>query len=518
MKYKFILFFLILLSANIYSAINITFIEKPVLSVELLEGGSLLPNTTYYFAGFFAAGSQYTGDNVSPASNMVSITTTDTHKSVSLSWQAIPSPATKMYIRWDTENLQDGNGNYIIQQSDKWLNLCYKGFTGTNTTITSVSTVSNTYGCLSHPELSLHEDKISSLINRKKGICNIEITGTETWENLVSAIRASDAHDLAIINKNNMHLLCTISGTGTITLDKKSIHFLHTINKNENISYTHSNIFYSSNYGNKTIYGKLNYSSLNIYKMYQTRFSINTASSNNFYFVDSTGGVYQYSLNTDSKDSIYKIIGSFNLYNLLNNTVIKNKKFLDTYVNITLASGDINKIIYYENIIFDNPTKTYDIYAYGTTGFGYPQLNTVDVGYHSLLNVNSLRRENKIPLINFNDQSTWTIDSRFHFLLNYTINFNITDKDNNPIENATISIVDQNQNIYSLTTNQSGFATDDILAYKVVYDPLNQNGLRSQYQILNPLKIRVTAPGYFSYFQDFNLNTLENIKISLQEK
>jgi len=64
--------------------------KKPVLTATLTEGGDLQPNTTYYMTGFFNGNynQTYRYSGYSPMADVISFTTTDTHKSVSISWRS----------------------------------------------------------------------------------------------------------------------------------------------------------------------------------------------------------------------------------------------------------------------------------------------------------------------------------------------------------------------------------------------------------------------------------------------
>ena len=59
------------------------------LALSLVAGGSLAPNTTYYYQ-IVACQSKFGSVVFSPRTATVSITTTTTNKSIKLTWTAIP--------------------------------------------------------------------------------------------------------------------------------------------------------------------------------------------------------------------------------------------------------------------------------------------------------------------------------------------------------------------------------------------------------------------------------------------
>jgi hypothetical protein len=105
---------------------------------------------------------------------------------------------------------------------------------------------SNASGAWSHPELSVPTDEIDKKINRKKGVCRIEITATHTWDELITAIRNSDANDLAIINRDELLLMCSLYGSGKIIFDKKNVSFLYSRSFNTSLEFDNSTITFFS--------------------------------------------------------------------------------------------------------------------------------------------------------------------------------------------------------------------------------------------------------------------------------
>lgn len=100
---------------------------KPIVELSLEPGGSLLPNTTYYFGAFYRG---FLQAGQSPLSDQVSITTDTTNLSirVKIKWDTgggvysydrpVPSFWTANYARfhiiWNTTDMTDGAGNWTF--------------------------------------------------------------------------------------------------------------------------------------------------------------------------------------------------------------------------------------------------------------------------------------------------------------------------------------------------------------------------------------------------------------------
>jgi hypothetical protein len=85
---KIILFLLVLIIIpNTFAAITIEVLSAPVISAELVKVVFICKhNLLFCYICRIKSSGAYSGDSISPASNMVSITTTDTHKSVKIIW------------------------------------------------------------------------------------------------------------------------------------------------------------------------------------------------------------------------------------------------------------------------------------------------------------------------------------------------------------------------------------------------------------------------------------------------
>ena len=507
---KIILFLLILIIIpNTFAAITINVLSAPVISAELVEGGDLSPNTTYYFAAIKSVNNQYSGHSVSPASNMVSITTTDTHKSIKISWDEEIIPNNKIFIRWDTSNLQDENYEYIPQESNKWTTLGWIGHTGSNVTLTNLSTQSSTNGLLSHPELSILPEYLDSRINRKKGTCVITITGTETYNNLIETIRISDHNDMFIINNNSFTTLCSIYGTGSLTFENKNINFLHTANLNPNITFQNCSIINQYRGPNLTTYGNYYDSSIYVNNTYQYKFQNNfsniklnvqgvfyfTAAANNNVDVSATSIIYYNTTQTNRR---------------LTNISYRNRHLT---IHLFNSIRDTNTEI--SNNYFED-CGSYDTLFYASSS-GYLSEGVTDDSNYNFYNSYS-NRSNRLPLISYVNQASWNGESRVKAKLFYTQYFNITDKFGNPIDQAKITIKDSNNTIVSeIYTDINGSVDYNLMTHLIEYDETNANGLRSKYHYQGPFTIMISKDQYYTYRSKQEIISEKNHKISLQD-
>lgn len=506
---KIMLFLLVLIIIpNTFAAITIEVLSAPVISAELVEGGSLSANTTYYFAAFKSVNNQYSGHSASPASNMISITTTDTHKSIKISWQDPIVPNYKLFIRWDTSSLQDENGEYIAQESNKWTTTGWIGHTGSDVTLTSLST-QGTNGLLSHPELSILPEYLDNRLNHKKGTCIITITGTETYENLMTAINNSEHSDLFIINNNSLTSLCSIYGTGSLPFENKNINFLHTANLNPNITFQNCSIINQYRGPNLTTYGNYYDSSIYVNNTYQYKFQNNfsniklnvqgefyfTAAANNNVDVSATSIIYYNTTQTNRR---------------LTNISYRNRHLT---IHLFNSIRDTNTEI--SNNYFED-CGSYDTLFYASSS-GYLSEGVTDDSNYNFYNSYS-NRSDRLPLISYVSQASWNGESRVKAKLFYTQYFNITDKFGNPIDQAKITIKDSNNTIVSeIYTDINGSIDYNLMTHIIEYDSGNANGIRSKSHYQGPFTIMISKDQYYTYRSKQEITSEKNHKISLQD-
>jgi hypothetical protein len=518
-KYNFIVLILILLIIpNIHSAINITILQKPTLSLELVEGGSLTENTRYYFSGYNHLGSTQHSDSVSPAADQVYIDTNTTHKSIKITWGEIPSPATEMAIKWDTIPLVDENGEFIPDRKTsnlKYLTAPSVGFTGTETIMTDEILVGS-IGAWSHLELSVPIEETDPKINRKKGICYIEVTETHTYEEFVTAIQNSDANDLVLINRDNMILPCSIYGSGKIEFNKKNITFLYSISKNSEIEFNNSQIHFISPKQTININFKLNESTIlpSDTSIASIALSGYFGKNNIIYFSD-------FAFNLQTYTSLSDLILTNNRINFrypqdnwyFNNSIINNGHI---YQSPTISQN--NADIYYINTIWNNKNtaQTYDLIIGDTSYYK----NKSEDFYQNVYLINSNSdRPDRLPIIRFADfdNSSNLIDIKVFVL--QTLSFQILDQNGDPLENATISITDNNNTNYLLTTNSLGVIDQNTQTHLIKYKSILEGGGDNRTEIidLNPFTIVINKEGYETYTTTQTIKEKEEFVINLPE-
>ncbi len=156
----------------------------PACRVELAEGGDLLPDQTYYIIGYFSKYGGYYGQWCSAVQDELSITTTQTHRSIKFTVgynddngqfvAGTPSPegiTTEYKFKWDLATMKDTDGNYY-----KWLN--------PNTNSGSISKGHNRWSHRRHEESDLGD--IFTLSSFTEG------GGYQSYENFHPQISSND--------------------------------------------------------------------------------------------------------------------------------------------------------------------------------------------------------------------------------------------------------------------------------------------------------------------------------------
>jgi len=127
-------------------------------------------------------------------------------------------------------------------------------------------------------------------------------------------------------------------------------------------------------------------------------------------------------------------------------------------------------------------------------------------------NVTSPDRADKIVRVNFNDSSSYgyTASTTMIFKFHFPVNVKIVDEDGNPIEGATVTILNSNgtPDTYTDTTDADGDIDEqNVLCYTVELDSANTDGHKtsstyphwSKTTMVNDLTVEVSKPGYESY-------------------
>jgi len=447
-------------------AITITVIDRPVLNVELVEGGDLTADTTYYFVGIFVDERFYYRPAASYPSEQVSITTTSTHKSIQMTWN-IPNYASTLKVKWDTSTLLNGDGSYIVTAGNKW-NTVYSalGWAGTSKLINSADLLTNApyHTMLLSPITNL--PTIPKSIDLTKGIPIVTITGTENYTNLITAIVGSEIEDCFDFTQVGFTALCHFYGTGTITFTTKIIMLIGGDFMSNTFNFVGCNIsclFAGALYGG--VHGNFTRSSL--FRLNDVRAVL--FGTNDKLAVFDTLNIMA-SETAQSSNLIF-----YNLYFRQRYTPYsaENNDFYNSYLQLeALPEYSATNFRF-----FNLGLRNYDIW--------YQQLQTASTPDRYLFyDCYSDRADRRLIIYN---QNTTVAAKLLHFFDFYTsIEFNIKDPDGNPVNDATITVTDNDGYEYDNPT---------YLRTHYQYWELITSLYTTQYE-LNPFKVVISKVGY----------------------
>jgi hypothetical protein len=168
---------------------------QPILELSLEAGGSLSPNTTYYFTGaYYRVGGieGYYSAFTSKAASEVSITTDTTNLSIRIrvKWDtgsgfsySYPTYAAAFLVKYDNVSLMSG-GKFISTWENSMLIQ-----TGLNYLMTANKTKGNNY-LFWHPEFHDYQNRLQySMFDLDKGTCMLIIDSSgDSWSTIQTAV------------------------------------------------------------------------------------------------------------------------------------------------------------------------------------------------------------------------------------------------------------------------------------------------------------------------------------------
>lgn len=463
-------------------AITINILAKPILTLSLVEGGNLLPNTTYYFVAIHTISclpdrlnAAFYFPSQSPNSEQVSITTTETHKCIKMDWSASGKTGSALIVKWDTTTLLNPDGSYKTNSSHLKWNVAFTGvgWAGLSKTILSADLLTNSVAMYSLNNYNLCAlNSLDSKINYKDfGIPYITIDSNENTTSLIAAIKASSITSCFIINEpNSIFAYCniTIASGFNLTLANYDMSFISSyIQVSANNQLTLNNCIYkiTANQGYALIFGSYSQTSIYLIGLYRHESILITPTifNNSFWYYGYYGSSYGDVSTTNF------VAGAVLGFSFLNSSSGSNyNKFYNSYVVFYQSSN----VLCIGNEFYNNNVRPYDVAVNSNSNV---RLKFVDT---------KTDRANNYVIAQYQTASAGIFD--FY----YTTLFNITDKNGNEISGCTVTL-----------TNRDGQVFENPVQILAFYNKYKAGVpvIASEIIDLNPFILHITKAGYQSY-------------------
>lgn len=467
-------------------------IDKPVLTVSLLDGGDLEPNTTYYFVAIHiydhleASATAFTCSAQSVNSDQISITTTSTKKSISMQWTESGYPGSSLILKWDYVTLLNPDGTYKNEGTHEKWNKAFSlsGWTGTSKTILSSDLLTNArlMNKLGNGNLCIDEPIDSKIDFKNFGIPFITSDGYVSRNEFIAAIEGSVIRDCFLIKgSKTLYSYCHIYLTdGRLYLTNMILYFessmIHTRVNSQLImndcAYTLATLCQIKMYGTFT---RVPIISGGVYRHQSRTF--------NPIFINTTTFYLQFGTYTDVA-GLTMIEGGLNTTYLESTDGVNDCTFNSTGLNMYRS-----KYALLQRCKFNG--GGYGVYDIEINT--YQDENTI----HDFKDCTTDRPDGLIMVRQSGIANTDTCPANFYFSVAVAVN----------IEGSTIEFIDSQGTIY---TNPS-----EVLAYYNVGDP-SVTTLKSVTTNLNPFTCRVTKEGYQPY--EVTMEILKPIELVVELK
>lgn len=506
----------------------------PVIELSLVAGGSLTPNTTYYFGAYFSG--QYLGH--SPLSQQYSITTDTTNLTINVkikwwngsSWD-YNRPVTSFYsanntyfnIIWNTTDMTDGAGNWVFSSTYATCYILSVNSATYNVNYSTNPTVNGTnayytyiperwgYGMTSGSALSLMGWSLT------QGQPIVYATSkSDTWANMVTAIKSSASFtNYFFTTQANITLIAYLgiysSYTNTWNDLDLTLYFSSIIAPNATLNRCVINsLTYLQTLGKigntVQIVGNNNTVRSTVYRP-----TILVSGLDNS--ITSFGGQLYLGPNDNSQR---KFINTFILTNGFNNN--NNMSWYNTFLYDQILSANETHSNIYQNIVSATMAWAYDWVFINSFNNTTATLTIIDYSIDTDratsegINYSLLKR----PRI------YWQIAAGTSYVpktleLKDTINLYLVDNNRAPISNATVNIVNGFETV-SGTTDANGFLSKVIKTRTAVQDPAITSG--STYQTIwtdyTKITITISKTGYETYTDIIDTLVNKSLQITLK--
>lgn len=535
-------------------AVIVTKLDAPTdVSAALLDGGNLSPNTTYYVvvtAKNFAGGSHYyapvDGELISEASEEISFTTTDTKKSVVITWtRPVGSTYYNVYmtkVSGDYTDLKTGN-NFVAAGKrcsrtniNDATNEMRDSVYNTNTLTVTIEPQLNTayindtigYGAIHDVH---NPNMIMGLLPKGNGTINISFTGTYTLKQICDELTSQGYGDYFYYNNNNLFILrgsISVNGSaaGSLKIINHTLIFFSGTIQNTNPNCNLQLGDYTANRPNSGCVVCTNVLKLGYTKAYDTKFDsklLNIYYPYNIYVPDRT--TFLGAISSDVKSCFFYDYAIATYADLSNQYLFSNLNSLRTYI-----TNSNNSSAAWQNTFITAYGMNPQWYAF----FRDCTFNITQSLYMMEMPTYANREHHFFDCIFIGDY--WKQDYSTHryywyeaigvqsarWVYNNSITLNVTNQNGNPIENATVVLLNKNgDTVLSTTTDVSGNTTKtDIKVMTIEHDITTGAGYdeSKQYRInYNPFTLTISKKGYDDYVMKFTFNKKLDAVISLNE-
>jgi len=529
-------------------AVTVYHIPKLIIELALDTGGDLPDATTYYFTGFYMQGvAAYYNAIPGAAADQVSITTTAPNQKIVATWKydigggevyGIPYDIdVRVHLKWDYYSMLDGGGEFyrfnnlndpaISDETDpttghlKWTHDQHvAGFSGDTQDLTTTQLKTNSTGGrgFPHAEISTNFEYYPQYTNMdlKGGALAIEFTGADNTEtDLIDALQACTATGSFELYQANdyqgstryhgMTIFGRFFGDGTGTIERLNCNLITGAVECPNLLFKGCSFSVSQlQYYNRIRNTGSNFTDCTFYH------------NGNTMDINYLGAVSNFRPYSSSITSYGSIIGFYFQAPLASAAcryyreayVLEDSTWDNCYLSMVSwgsSSGGPPEVMSYENLTFKNNVN-YDIYVSAT------YLTDVVDQTFNILGVTSDREFIKMRFYSVPAGSTmmWNILS--------TINFTITDHNGDFIEDATITVTNDNSDVLSDVTDVNGELTLNPKTYTVEYDITSPDGgtYMDKTTNMNPLTITISKSGYVDYVSIVEVAGINDWEISLK--
>ena len=495
-------------------------LATPVVALNLVAGGSLDPNKTYYirvvavYKGSYYSSYQYDSRQSEPSVEQ-NIMTNPGNQSIQVNWAVIPgADGYDIYI-------SETSGDYKASDFPRcapngyWTKTINGGGVVTYTITEMPSHSGNNRGCAFHTMCTEREFPL----NQELGTITVNFDGIVTLQDITNAIVAAGYPNYVYYDGINFIIKGSIwitgANAGSLTCYNKNIILLQGSlrNENSNVTLQFGNISGSRYYDgcNFSMCGRNDIYVENNDKFYDCNFKWPATYSSGLGFGTAEGciwGVYAGSLYVYNENII-----QFSL----NLSLQLNAEISDF---TALKDGDhciaLQQAFDFSNFVYKNGYLTVNTYNATLRDFKHENFSFIDFsmngvgpGTFKIYNANLYLASN-YPKVWWRASTTVVINSY------YAVDLKIIDIAGNNIIGATIELKDKDGTVvWSDTSNASGEASEDILALITSNDPAG-GAYDSVYDVRSPFTLSVYMDGYQKYRQIFDLEEKTSWIITLK--